>query len=125
MTIVGGGEAAYALNGTIRDASTTPWSAAMSYESEHLILAADASVYLVAGANGLTTSAHTDWTDLKTIVFDASGYFRPTVNNKGYVGTSSYKFAGMYATTFYGQLSGTIASTTTATTQTLPNVTSR
>lgn len=119
LTIIGGGEAARSLKNTIMDASTTPYSSAMTYDSENLIMAADTSLYFVSGANGLSTSAHTDWTDLKTVVFDNSGYFRPTVNNKGYVGTASYKWAAMYATTFYGQLSGTIASSTTATTQAL------
>jgi hypothetical protein len=38
----------------------------------------------------------------------------PVVNNTDYVGTSSYKFLAMYATTFYGALSGNADSATTA-----------
>ena len=45
---------------------------------------------------------------------DTSNYFRPETNNTLSIGTSSYKWASMYATTFYGALSGN-ASTSTKT----------
>lgn len=118
LTMVGAGESAGNLRSLITNASTTPYST-FNYSSEYLFLTSDNYVYLVAGANGLSSSAHTDWTDCKTAVFDSNGYFRPTVNNKGCIGTSSYKWAGMYATSFNGQLAGTISSGTTATTQAL------
>ena len=43
---------------------------------------------------------------------DTSNAFRPETNNTLSVGTSDYKWASMYATTFYGALSGSINSAT-------------
>lgn len=43
--------------------------------------------------------------------------FVPSVNDGINLGTSSYKWKGVYATTFYGNLKGSIDSSTTATTQ--------
>lgn len=44
-------------------------------------------------------------------------YITPSTNNTGTIGHTSLKWNGIYATTFYGGLNGTIASSTTATTQ--------
>lgn len=42
--------------------------------------------------------------------FDTHGYLRPEANNTLQVGTSDYKWNAMYATTFYGALSGNATS---------------
>lgn len=44
-------------------------------------------------------------------------YITPSTNNTGTIGHTSLKWNGIYATTFYGGLNGTISSNTTATTQ--------
>ena len=41
------------------------------------------------------------------VILDTSRNFYPDANNNGSVGTSSNKWASMYASTFYGNLSGT------------------
>lgn len=48
----------------------------------------------------------------------AGANFSPATNNKYDLGTSSLKWRNIYATTFYGDLNGTINTATTATTQT-------
>lgn len=48
----------------------------------------------------------------------AGANFSPATNNKYDLGTSSLKWRNVYATTFYGDLNGTINTATTATTQT-------
>lgn len=45
-------------------------------------------------------------------MLDTSRNFYPDVNNSGSIGTSSNKWASMYATTFYGALSGTASHAT-------------
>jgi hypothetical protein len=40
--------------------------------------------------------------------------FRPDVNNNHYLGSNAYKWKGVYATTFYGNLSGTATTATKA-----------
>ena len=105
LTIVGGGESANVLCNTIMDASTSPWSYTYSYGSEDLILSADQSIVFVSGANGLTTTNHTDWTHLKTAIFDADGYFKPSVNLNGSIGTAGNRWLSMYAKRYFGRLS--------------------
>lgn len=46
------------------------------------------------------------------VILDTSRNFYPDVNNSGSIGTSSNKWASMYATTFYGALSGTASHAT-------------
>lgn len=102
MTIVGSGESASGFTDTAFDSTTSPYgSTVFQFDSEELVLTADNSIWFVSGANGLSTSAHTDWTNLKTALFDSSGNFRPSVDNKGSIGTSSYKWASIYGTTIY------------------------
>lgn len=46
------------------------------------------------------------------VILDTSRNFYPDVNNNGSIGTSSNKWKSMYATTFYGALSGTASHAT-------------
>ena len=46
------------------------------------------------------------------VILDTSRNFYPDVNNSGSIGTSSNKWVSMYATTFYGALSGTASHAT-------------
>ncbi len=46
------------------------------------------------------------------VILDTSRNFYPDVNNSGSIGTSSNKWNSMYATTFYGALSGTASNAT-------------
>ena len=46
------------------------------------------------------------------VILDTSRNFYPDVNNSGSIGTSSNKWNSMYATTFYGALSGTASHAT-------------
>lgn len=102
LTVVGGGESSKAFIETAFDSTTTPYgSTVFQFDSEELVFTSDDSIWFVSGANGLSTSAHTDWTNLKTALFDSSGNFRPSVNNKGSIGTSSYKWASIHGTTIY------------------------
>ena len=45
--------------------------------------------------------------------FNTSGHFIPETNDTYYIGTSSAKWKGIYATTFYGALSGDATTATT------------
>lgn len=102
LTIVGSGESSKAFVDTAFTSTTTPYgSTVFQFDSEELVLTSDAAIWFVSGANGLSTSTHTDWTNLKTALFDSSGNFRPSVDNKGSIGTSSYKWASIHSTTIY------------------------
>ena len=46
------------------------------------------------------------------VILDTSRNFYPDVNNSGSIGTSSNKWSSIYATTFYGALSGTASHAT-------------
>ena len=52
------------------------------------------------------TNKGADATDV-TVYLDCYKQFYPNVSNTGSIGTSSYKWANMYATTFHGSLDGT------------------
>lgn len=125
LTLIGGGEAAQQLRTTITDASTSPYGAALSYGTESLMMGADADLYFVSGANSLTTSAHTEGTNLKTFIWSNSGTLRPWNDDTYSIGAAAKRWNYGYFTNISGKLIGTIDSSTTATTQTLPNVTSR
>lgn len=101
LTVVGGGESGKAITDTFFDASTSPYTTTFAYDSEEVIIGSDSGIWFVSGANGLTTSAHTDWTNVKTALFDSSGNFRPSVDNQGSIGTSSFKWASIHGTTIY------------------------
>jgi len=117
LTIIGGGEAARSLKNTIMDSSTTPYSSAKAYDSEDLIMAADTDLYFVCGANTLTTSAHTEGTNLKTFIWSNAGTLRPWNDNTYSIGASSKRWNYGYFTNISGKLIGTIDSTTTGVTQ--------
>ena len=78
---------------------TTPWTGA----TETLILSSDSAIYFQVTMPSSTT-VPTDWSNLKTICIDTNGAFKPTITNKGSIGTSSLKWASMYATMFYGDM---------------------
>ena len=125
LTIVGGGEAAQQLRTTVTNASTSPYGAALSYGTESLMMGADSDLYFVSGASSLTTSDHTEGTNLKTFIWSNAGTLRPWNDNTYSIGAATKRWNYGYFTNISGKLIGTIDSSTTATTQTLPNVTSR
>lgn len=108
-TIIGAGESPTALYTDIITTNKNPYGTTALTGGERMYITSDNEIYFVSGANGLSTTAFTDWTNLKTMIYDSSGYLKPSVNNKGSVGTSALKWASMYATTFYGLLNGTLA----------------
>ena len=117
LTIVGAGEAAQQLRTTVTDASTTPYGGALTYGTESLMLSADTDLYFVSGANTLTTSAHTEGTNLKTFIWSNSGTLRPWNDNTYSIGASTKRWNYGYFTNISGKLIGTIDSTTTGVTQ--------
>lgn len=94
-TYIGAGEAASTLYNTKLKTKST----------ETLILGADGNIQFYPGADNATTT--------NGITIDTSKNFYPQTTNTGSVGTSTYVWKSMYATTFYGALSGN-ASTATA-----------
>lgn len=108
-TIIGAGESPTALYTDIITTNKNPYGTTALTGGERMYITSDNEIYFVSGANGLSTTAFTDWTNLKTMIYDSSGYLKPSVNNEGSVGTSALKWASMYATTFYGLLNGTLA----------------
>lgn len=73
----------------------------------------------VSGVNNIEFSASkiafkADSTNIGNIY---SGGFRPTVTNTMALGTTTYKWSSVYATTFLGDLNGTINTATTGVTQ--------
>ena len=93
-TYIGAGEASGTLYSTLGTKST-----------ENLILGADSLIQFYPGAESATSTSG--------ITLDSSKQFFPQTNNTGSIGTSGYKWNAMYATTFYGALSGN-ATTATA-----------
>lgn len=87
-TYIGAGEAASTLYNTKLKIKS----------SEHLILGADSNIQFYPGADNATTT--------NGITLDSSKAFYPQTNNTGSVGTNSYKWNAMYATTFNGDLNG-------------------
>ena len=59
-----------------------------------------------------TSHAHTNY--LSTSGGTVNGSINPGKSNSYYLGTSSYKWYAVYASTFYGNLSGNAASSTNA-----------
>lgn len=86
-TYVGAGESASGLYSKLAVKST-----------ENLILGADGAIQFYPNADSATTTSG--------ITLDTSKNFYPQTTNTGSIGTSSYKWKSMYATTFYGALSG-------------------
>ena len=72
--------------------------------TERLILASDAEIRFTTNCNTIENS--------KSAILDPNLYLYPNNNNDGFIGTSSHKWKGMYATTFYGALSGNASTAT-------------
>lgn len=117
LTLIGGGEAAQQLRLTVTDASTSPYGNALTYGSESVMIGADTDLYFVSGANSLTTSAHTEGTNLKTFIWSNSGTLRPWNDDTYSIGASTKRWNYGYFTNISGKLIGTIDSTTTGVTQ--------
>ena len=101
--VAGAGESTSNIRATFFS-SANPYGTAWSYGTESAVLSADSSLYFVSGANSLSASNHTDWTHLKTAIFDSDGAFRPSITGKGTIGTNNYKWVAVYASTLYGNI---------------------
>lgn len=97
--LVGAGGTTYIGAG---ESASTLYSKLGIKSSEHLILGADNNILFYPGADSATSTSG--------VTLDSNKYFYPQTNNTGSIGTSSYKWASMYATTFYGNLSGNATS---------------
>ena len=103
-TYIGSGESADSLYNSLRnlDEGTFPFT-------EALYLTADSDIFLEAGVGTLENR--------KGLRITGSGALIPvqaetSTNNVHSIGTSTYKWNAMYATTFYGALSGNASSAT-------------
>ncbi len=103
-TIVGAGESAKWLESHV------------SATTEELHLSSDGKIVFWSNCQNGSTA------DAKTVYLDANRYFYPAADNSGSVGTSGNKWASMYATTFYGALSGNASTATKATQDASGNV---
>lgn len=74
---------------------------------ERLWLTSDNGIYFYVNCNTID--------DKKGIILSANRYFYPDEAGTGSIGTSTYGWASMYATTFHGDLSGNATTATTAT----------
>lgn len=124
LTIIGAGESANSLanlidNDQSTDTEETPTAkldvggtlgTKLVGDSEQLLLSSDNNIYFITKCNTIAQR--------QPVVLDTSSQFYPGTNNTGSIGTSSLKWRNVYATTFYGDLNGTINTATTATTQT-------
>lgn len=104
--VAGAGESPSNIRNTFFS-SSNPYGTAWTYGNENTVLSADSALYFISGANSLSSSNHTDWTHLRTAIFDANGAFRPSITNKGSIGTNDYKWSAVYATTLYGNITAT------------------
>lgn len=99
---IGGGESPSALYSAIGTNST----------AENMYVTADSYIYLEANANTVANR--------KGLVINNSHELIPvlaeaTTNNVGSIGTETYKWANVYATTLHGELDGNAATATKAT----------
>ena len=116
LTIVGGGESPKLLYDRIITTDTNPYGSTSLQTSEQTFLTSDNHIYFVSGANGITDTAYTDWTNLKTAIFDSSGNFRPSITEKGSIGSESYEWHSGYIHNIYGLINHTKTNPTSATT---------
>lgn len=105
-TIVGSGESGYALNQTLWTAGLNPYvntdpPSAWTPAEEKLFLSSDNEVYIMSGMQNYGTTRHTDWSDIKTAIFDTAGSFRPSINNKGSIGDATHQWTNIYGGTIY------------------------
>ena len=110
LTILGAGESANALGNLIATEDGFPIPATNSdtfdYTAEHLILSTDNNMYFFTNCNTVANR--------KAVVLTKELNLHPDTTNTGNIGTSTYKWAGMYATTFHGALDGNASSATSA-----------
>ena len=97
--LVGAGGTTYIGAG---ESASTLYSNLGIKSSEYLILGANNNIQFYPRADSATSTSG--------VTLDSNKYFYPQINNTGSIGTSSYKWASMYATTFYGNLSGNATS---------------
>ena len=117
---IGGGESVTAMYTAVKTSGANPYtnlkrsvdsggtasSITPSIGNEKMFITSDEQIFFAVGANGLSTSAYTDWTHLKTVLLDSDGFFRPSVNNKGQIGTSDYKWKAVHSTEVVGNAVG-------------------
>lgn len=94
-TYIGAGESAQNLYEKILKTTST----------ETLILGADGNILFQAGADSATAT--------NGILLDKNNYFYPQTNNSGQIGTDNNSWNAIYATTFFGALSGNATTATT------------
>lgn len=81
--------------------------------SQNLIPAANEEALYLTSDGSIKFYTYCDTIGNKRgVILDTSRNFYPDVNNSGSIGTSSNKWNSMYATTFYGALSGTASNAT-------------
>lgn len=107
-TIIGSGEAAGSHYAALKNADT-----GLVPNTEYLYLTSDSLINIQANGNSIANR--------KGVQITTAGALVPVVadtvtNNVQSIGTSIYKWNAMYATTFYGDLSGNATTATTATT---------
>ena len=90
LTMIGSGESNYNLYERITTTDTNPWgTTAWDATTEQMVIASDNDITFVTGANGLSSTTYTDWTDLCTVKLDGYGNFFPSVTGKGSIGGSA------------------------------------
>ena len=102
--IIGAGESPFQLNQTLFTIGKNPYTAATtawSTASEMMFISSDNEIYFMTGMQSYGTDNHTDWTDVKTAIFDNYGAFRPSINNKGSIGDSTRQWSTIYGGTIY------------------------
>lgn len=105
-TFIGGGESPANLrNHFLSDTGAA--SLVYGKVAERTYITADSDIFLYSNCNNISNKVN--------IVFDTTGSLRPQVNNTRSLGSSSVKWANVYATTFHGALDGNATSATTAT----------
>ena len=113
MTFIGSGEAGQ--NGYPRmisssvaadDTSRNPYLVSgfllepLTGSSEVLVLSSDNGIYFQLNMPNSST-VPTDWSNLKSLIIDTGGNFKPIITNKGQLGTSTYQWNAAYINTIY------------------------
>jgi hypothetical protein len=92
ITMISSGESGKNLFETAFDASLTPYSSAFSVTEERMIISSDTNITFITGSDSLSTTAHEDWTNLRTIYIDSQGVFCPSIDKKGQIGYSTARW---------------------------------
>ncbi len=100
--LIGAGECPNTLYGCVTSADHNPYGTVADY-GEHMYISSDGNIVFVTGANGLSTTAYTDWTDLKTIYITNNGVLRPSITNKGGLGSSTIHWGNSYIDDMHAQ----------------------